>query len=438
MNIKTDKTEFAHRRQQLKKLIGSESIAILPTAPERVRNRDVHFFYRPDSDFYYLTGFAEPDALLVFVPDREQGEYLLFCREKDPSKELWDGRRAGLEGACELFGADDAFPITDIDDIIPNLMESCQRIYYPMGSYPEFDHKINEWINQLRQQARNGVAFPSEIMALDVVLHEMRLYKSAAEIAAMQKAADIAVLAHQRAMQTCRVGMTEYALEAEIYYEFIRNGSRSPSYPAIVGGGENSCILHYTENDCILHDGDLVLIDAGCEYDYYASDITRTFPVNGRFTAPQKQIYNLVLDAQLAAIAQAKPNNTWDDLYNATVDVITRGLVDLGLLSGDVNELIENKAFRKFYMHKAGHWLGMDVHDVGLYKKNGQPILLQAGMVLTIEPGIYIPQQADVDAKWWNIGVRIEDDVLITATGCHVLTEHLIKSAQDIENFMNQ
>ncbi|WP_353570620.1 Xaa-Pro aminopeptidase [Candidatus Albibeggiatoa sp. nov. BB20] len=432
-----DKTEFAQRRQQLKQMMGEGGIAILPTAPERVRNRDVHFFYRPDSDFYYLTGFAEPEALLVFIPNREQGEYLLFCREKDPDKELWNGKRAGLEGACELFGADDAFPITDIDDIIPNLMESCQRIYYPMGSYPEFDHKITDWMNQLRQQARNGLAFPSEMTALDVILHEMRLYKTAGEIEALQKAADIAVMAHERAMQNCRIGMTEYELEADIYHEFIRNGSRSPSYPAIVGSGENSCILHYTENDGLLHDGDLVLIDAGCEYDYYASDITRTFPANGLFSEPQKQIYNIVLDSQLAAIEQAKPNNTWDDVYYATIEVITQGLVDLGLLVGDVNQLIETKAFRQFYMHKAGHWLGMDVHDVGLYKKEDQLIPLQAGMVLTIEPGIYIPQQANVDPKWWNIGIRIEDDVLITKTGCRVLTEKLIKSVDDIERLMN-
>lgn len=433
-----DKTEFAHRRQQLKQIMGAGGIAILPTAPERVRNRDVHFFYRPDSDFYYLTGFAEPDALLVLIPEREQGEYVLFCREKDPSKELWDGKRAGLEGACELYGADDAFPITDIDDIIPNLMEHCQRVYYPMGAYPEFDHKLNEWMNQLRLQSRNGIGFPSEMMALDVILHEMRLYKSEAEIQALQKAADIAVSAHERAMQTCAVGMTEYELEAEIYHEFIRNGSRSPSYPAIVGSGENSCILHYTENNGVLQQGDLVLIDAGCEYDYYASDITRTFPVNGKFTEPQKQIYNIVLAAQLAAIEQAKPNNTWDDVYNATVQVITQGLLELGLLEGDVDTLIQDQAYRQFYMHKAGHWLGMDVHDVGLYKKEQRTVPFQAGMVLTIEPGIYIPAQPEVDEKWWHIGVRIEDDVLITKTGCHVLTGQLIKTVAEVEALMQQ
>jgi Xaa-Pro aminopeptidase len=431
-------TEFAQRRQHLKQIIGSNSIAILPTAPQRVRNRDIHFFYRPDSDFYYLTGFAEPEALLVFIPQREQGEYLLFCREKDPDKELWEGKRAGLEGACQLYGADDAFPIGDIDDIIPNLIESCQRVYYPMGVYPEFDHKINEWLNQLRQQVRRGANLPLEIINLDVILHEMRLYKSPIEIQTIHKAVDITQAAHIRAMQYCKPGLLEYQLEAEIYHEFIQHGSRFPSYPAIVGAGANSCILHYNDNNNILKDGDLVLIDAGCEYEYYAADITRTFPVNGKFNPAQTAIYEIVLAAQQAAITALKPGLNWEELYNLSVNVITQGLMDVGLLVGDLEQLIENQAFKAFYMHKLGHWLGMDVHDVGLYKKQGQPISFAPGMVLTIEPGIYIAPAKHIDAKWWNIGVRIEDNVVLTADGCEVLSAKLPKSITEIEYIMRK
>ncbi|OQW95418.1 MAG: Xaa-Pro aminopeptidase, partial [Beggiatoa sp. IS2] len=326
-----DRSEFARRRQELMNLMGKGSMAILPSAPERIRNRDVHHPYRADSNFYYLTGFAEPESLAVLVPHREQGQFLLFCRERDPEKETWHGRRAGLEGACERYGADDAFPITDIDDIVPGLLEKCRRLYYPIGCYPEFDGKVLEWLNQLREKVRIGVQIPAEMVALDHILHEMRLFKSESELQVMRQAAAVSIHAHKRVMQFCRPGLFEYELEAEITHEFLRHGSRSPAYPTIVGGGENGCILHYTENDVVLKVDDLVLIDAGAEFDYYASDITRTFPVSGRFSEPQRILYELVLKAQIAAIAKVQPGNHWNEPHETAVRVITQGLVDLGL-----------------------------------------------------------------------------------------------------------
>ncbi|EIJ42608.1 Xaa-Pro aminopeptidase [Beggiatoa alba B18LD] len=428
-----EQQEFARRRQSLMNLMSKGSIALLPTAPEQIRNRDVHFPYRPDSNFYYLTGFAEPDALLVLIPERKQGQYLLFCRERDPEKETWNGRRAGLEGACEYYGADDAFPITDIDDIVPGLLESCKRVYYPMGCYPSFDEKVLAWINQLRDKSRTGINAPREMIALDHILHEMRLFKSPAEIQAMQTAADIASRAHIRAMQYCRAGLYEYEIEAELQHEFKRSGSSFPAYPSIVGAGENACILHYTENTSLLKAGDLVLIDAGAEYDYYASDITRTFPVNGQFTAEQKAIYELVLESQYAAIEQSKAGNTWQAPHEAAVKVITTGLVKLGLLTGTVEEQLSSCGYKRFFMHRTGHWIGMDVHDVGDYKIDETWRTLVAGMVFTVEPGIYIPASDDIDPKWWNIGIRIEDDILITETGHVVLTAKTPKTVAEIE-----
>lgn len=433
-----EKIEFLRRREQLMQQVGKGSIVIIPTAPERQRNRDIHFFYRADSDFYYLTGFAEPEAVAVLIPEREQGEYILFCREKDPEKETWHGRRAGLEGACQTYDADDAFPISDIDEILPGLMENCRRLYYPMGCYADFDAKVVEWMNHLRGRSRIGINLPNEISPLEHTVHEMRLVKSEAEIAAMRRAAEISVLAHQRAMQTCRAGMLEYQLEAEILHEFVRHGSRAPAYPSIVGGGSNACILHYIENTGILKENDLVLIDAGCEYDYYASDITRTFPVNGKFSKEQKAIYQLVLKAQLAAIAKIHPGARWNELYDVTVQIMTEGLMQLGILKGkSVDRLIAEGDFKKFYMHKAGHWLGMDVHDVGNYKIDEQWRELKPGMVTTVEPGIYIPAgSTGVEERWWNIGVRIEDDVLVTKTGHEVLTAGAQKTVEEIEALM--
>ena len=430
-------SEFVRRRKRLMQVVGKEGIAILPTAPVRPRNRDVEHPFRADSDFYYLTGFPEPEAVAVLVPGRSHGEYILFCRERDPEMETWHGRRAGLEGAIDRYGADDAFPIGDIDEILPGLLENRERVYYAMGCNSDFDRQVMEWINLLRKKSRAGIHAPGEFIALDHTLHDMRLYKSSAEIKVMRRAAQITAAAHCRAMQVCRPGMMEYQIEAELLHEFMREGARSPAYPSIVGGGANGCILHYTENDAPLQDGQLLLIDAGCEYEFYASDITRTFPVNGRFSAAQRTLYQLVLDAQRAAIAQVRPGNHWNQPHQAAVKVLTEGLVTLGLLKGKVSTLLKDEAYRRFYMHRTGHWLGMDVHDVGDYKIGDEWRVLEPGMVMTIEPGLYIPAGSKgVAKKWWDIGIRIEDDVLVTRDGGEVLTDGVPREVDEIEALM--
>lgn len=415
-------------------VMDEDCIAIVPTAPPRNRNRDVEYPYRPDSDFYYLTGFSEPDAVAVLAPGRPQGEFILFCRERDPEMELWNGARVGLEGACSDYGADDAFPISDIDDILPGLLETRSDVYYAMGYYQDFDQRMLNWVNKLRTRSRAGVNSPAQFVALDHVLHDMRLYKSRAEIKTMTRAMEISSSAHRRAMGACRPGINEYEIEAELVHEFMRAGGRNVAYPPIVAGGANACVLHYTENTARLNDGDLLLIDAGVEYDYYASDITRTFPVNGKFTKEQRAVYELVLEAQLAAIDKTRPGNHWNDPHEAAVRVITEGLVDLGLLKGRVSTLIKKDAHRKFYMHRTGHWIGMDVHDVGDYKIEGEWRVLEPGMVMTVEPGIYIAGgEKSVAKKWWNIGVRIEDDVLVTSDKPQVLTKSAPKRIEEIE-----
>ncbi len=431
------KSEFARRRKALMAQMVPNSIAILPAAAVAIRNRDVEHVYRQDSDFQYLSGFAEPEAVIALIPGREHGEYVLFCRERNPERELWDGLRAGQEGAVREFGADDAFPISDIDDILPGLIEGRDRVYSSIGSHPEFDRHLMEWINSIRSKARLGAQPPNEFEALDHLLHDMRLYKSAAEIKVMRRAADISARAHVRAMQACRAGLHEYSLEAELDYEFRKGGAKMPAYGSIVAAGRNACILHYQHNDALLRDGDLVLIDAGCEIDCYASDITRTFPVSGRFSPEQKAIYELVLEAQQAAFAAIGPDKHWNQAHEATVQVITRGLVRLGLLKGEVDELIARDAHRAFYMHRAGHWLGLDVHDVGEYKVGGEWRVLEPGMTLTVEPGIYIaPDNLSVAKKWRGIGVRIEDDVVVTKKGCEILTGAVPKSVAEIEALM--
>ncbi|KDO00531.1 MULTISPECIES: Xaa-Pro aminopeptidase [Pseudomonas] len=431
------KSEYARRRKALMAQMEPNSIAILPAAAVAIRNRDVEHVYRQDSDFQYLSGFPEPEAVIALIPGREHGEYVLFCRERNPERELWDGLRAGQEGAIRDFGADDAFPITDIDDILPGLIEGRDRVYSAMGSNPEFDRHLMEWINVIRSKARLGAQPPNEFVALDHLLHDMRLYKSAAEVKVMREAAAISARAHVRAMQACRAGLREYSLEAELDYEFRKGGAKMPAYGSIVAAGRNSCILHYQENDAPLKDGDLVLIDAGCEIDCYASDITRTFPVSGRFSPEQKAIYELVLKAQEAAFTVIAPGKHWNHAHEATVQVITEGLVELGLLKGQVQELIESEAYRAFYMHRAGHWLGMDVHDVGEYKVGGQWRVLEPGMALTVEPGIYIgADNQSVAKKWRGIGVRIEDDVVVTKQGCEILTSGVPKTVAEIEALM--
>ena len=429
-------SEFKRRRKQLMRMMGKDSIAIVPTAQELVRNRDVEFPYRADSDFYYLTGFNEPDAVAVLIPGRHHGEFLLFCRERDPTMETWVGPRAGTEGAVADFGADDAFPISDIDDILPGLMEDREQVFYTIGARPEFDKSVMEWVNRIRQGNRRGARTPDKFVALEHLLHDMRLYKNRAEVRAMRKAARVACSAHVRAMQACRPDMHEYEIEAELLHEF-RSAGMVPAYPSIVGGGKNGCVLHYTRNGDRLEDGDLLLIDAGAEYDCYASDITRTFPVNGRFSAAQQALYEVVLAAQLAAIKQVRAGNHWNAPHVAAVRALTRGLLKLGILKGRLADLIKKDAYQRFYMHRTGHWLGMDVHDVGDYKVGGEWRVLEPGMVLTVEPGLYIPSGSrGVAKKWWNTGIRIEDDVLVTRDEPEVLTEAVPKTVAEIEALM--
>jgi Xaa-Pro aminopeptidase len=429
--------DFVRRRRDLMAMMEKNSIAIVTSAPEQVRSRDTYFPYRQDSDFQYLTGFPEPEAVLALVPGREQGQFILFCRDRDRAREIWDGYRAGPEGACADYGADDAFPIADIDEILPGLLEGRERVYYAVGKDREFDQHLMGWINDIRARARTGAVPPGEFVDLDHLLHEMRLFKKPAEIKLMRKACKISAGAHCRAMKAAGAGVTEYQLQAEIEHEFSKAGASFPAYSSIVGGGDNACILHYVVNDCTLNDGDLVLIDAGCEYQHYAADITRTFPVNGVFTPEQKAIYELVLEAQLAAIDAIQAGKHWDEPHQVTVKIITAGLVKLGLLKGKVPELIKKGAYTDFYMHRAGHWLGMDVHDVGDYKVDNQWRMLEPGMVMTVEPGIYIaPDNAKVPKKWRGIGIRIEDDVLITRKGVEVLTAGVPKTVADIEALM--
>ena len=430
------KGEFARRRTQLMRLMGSDAIAILPAAPPRQRNNDVEYNYRQDSDFYYLTGFNEPEAVAVLIPGREAAEYVLFVRERNREREIWDGQRAGPAGAVEDYGADDAFPITDIDEILPGLLEKCSRVYYTMGLNQEFDQRVVGWVNTLRAQARSGKHPPQEFVALDHALHDMRLFKSRGEIGLMRRAGQIAADAHVRGMRFCRPGRMEYEVMAELLHEFNRHGA-DISYHPIVGGGPNSCVLHYRDNSARLNDGDLLLVDAGCEFGYYASDITRTYPVNGRFTSEQRAVYEVVLEAQQAAIAKVKPGNHWNEPHDAAVRAITQGLSRIGLLRGSLASLIRSGAYRKFFMHRTGHWLGMDVHDVGDYKVGDEWRVFEPGMVLTVEPGIYIPAGTrGVPRRFWNVGVRIEDDVAVTRTGCEVLTNGVPKTPDEIEALM--
>jgi Xaa-Pro aminopeptidase len=431
-----NRKEFEKRRRQLMRMVGQGGIVILPSAPVRTRSRDVEYNYRQDSDFYYMTGFAEPESVAVLVPGRANGEYLLFCRERDPKREQWDGLRAGQAGATEHYGADDAFPIEDLDDILPGIMESCDRVYYTMGMYAEFDRRIAEWVNTLRAKLNRGVHTPQEFVALDHLLHDMRLYKSRGEISAMRKSAKVAVEAHKRAMRITAPGLFEYEVEAEFRHEFRRNDAWV-SYSPIVAGGKNACILHYVENDVELKDGELLLIDAGCELDYYASDITRTFPVNGRFSPEQRAVYEIVLQAQHAAIEKTRVGNHWNEPHDAAVKVITKGLRKLGLLQGSLPKLIKDGAYRPYYMHRTGHWIGMDVHDVGDYKVGDEWRMLEAGMVTTVEPGIYIGNSRKIPKAFRNIGIRIEDDVAVTNKGPDVLSKGLVTDPDDIESLMS-
>ncbi len=425
--------EFARRRKQLMRMAAQDAILVLPAATERVRSNDTHFPYRQDSDFWYLTGFPEPEAVLVLIPGRTHGETILFCRERDLEREGWDGPRAGQEGAVAGFGVDDAYPIEDLDEILPGLLEGRSRVYYHFGREAEFDLKLIGWVRRVREQVRHGAQPPHEFMELGHLLHELRLFKSRDEIKLMQKAADITVRAHRMAMQAARPGIHEYELQAEIECVF-RGSDAWPAYGSIIGAGANACVLHYRANSARAAAGDLVLVDAGAEYRGYAADITRTFPVSGRFTAPQRALHDLVGAAQAAALSCATPGTPYEAGHDAAVMTLTEGLLRLGLLKGKLGKNIADGSYKRFYRHKTGHWLGLDVHDVGEYRLGGESRLLEPGMVFTIEPGLYVSaDDKTVDAKWRGIGIRTEDDVLVTADGHRVLTDALARSADEIE-----
>ena len=427
---------FKSRRKELINQIGENDIVIVSTETVKSRNGDVDYQFRPDSDFYYLSGFVEPEAVLVISPSRSQGQYVLFCRERDAQREMWDGRRQGLEGAIENFAADDAFPIEDIHEILPGMMEEKERVYTTVGRFPEFDAQLLGWMNKIKEDARRGAHAPYEFVDLNHLLHEQRLIKRKDEIALMRRAGKMSALGHKRAMQVCRPGLYEYQVQAEMECEFRKGGSHYNAYPSIVAGGENSCILHYTENQSKLSDGDLLLIDAGAEFQCYASDISRTFPVNGKFSPEQKALYQIVLEAQEAAFDKCNEGISWNEPHEAAVNVIAQGLLDEGLLTGSLDQVIETGSYRQFYMHRTGHWLGMDVHDVGDYKVDETWRDLESGMVFTVEPGIYVSPADNVDPRWHNIGIRVEDNVLIQKDGFENLTASAPKSIDDIEALM--
>lgn len=432
MSLLSDEV-FARRRQALIQQLGPDDVVVVAAAPAVRRNRDTEYRYRTHSDFYYLTGFAEPDAVLVLLPGRAAGTSLLFCRPRDREMEIWNGYRWGPEGAL-AHGFDEARPITDWPAALQELFIGRTRLWASWGAHPTFEQQLAEGLAQLRQRTRQGQPVPSQWQVLDTLLHEMRLIKTPEELDLMQRAADISAEAHRRAMAVARPGLYEYSLEAELLHTFTRHGCAAPAYPSIVGSGANGCILHYHENNAPLKSGDLVLIDAGGELDHYAADITRTFPVNGRFSGPQRALYDIVLAAQLQAIDAVRPGAAWQAPHEAAVAVLVEGLLDEGLLTGTRDGLIESGAYRRFYMHRTGHWLGMDVHDVGDYHVAGAWRPLQAGMVLTVEPGLYVsPDDTTVDAAWRGIGIRIEDDVCVTETGHHVLSAAAPKSVADIE-----
>lgn len=431
--------ELKKRRDRLMGMMSPGAIALIPGAMEKRRNRDISYPFRQDSDFYYLTGFCEPEALLVLVPGRAQGQEVLFCRDRDPRGELYDGERLGPERAAEALGVDHAFPYSDLEEIVPGLLEGRDRIYINLGDYPVFDQQLLGWVANIRARESGGAQPPGEFVELKHLLHEMRLIKSSKELAVMRRAAAISGEAHKRAMQSCMPGMTEGRLEAELTYTFMKHGARSPAYPSIVGSGENGCVLHYIDNCDEIVDGDLVLIDAGCEFEYYASDITRTFPANGRFNKAQRALYDIVLAANLAAIDRCRPGMSFNDPHTAAVEVMVEGLLELGILTDDKASILSSESYQQFIPHRTSHWLGIDVHDVGDYRLGDSWRELEPGMVLTIEPGIYIPRSElteHLPNEFVGLGIRVEDDVLITTTGCEVLTDDVPKTADAIESLM--
>jgi Xaa-Pro aminopeptidase len=433
--------EYRRRRQRLMGMMVPGSIAVIPGAGLKLRNRDVDFPFRQHSDFYYLSGFTEPDSVLVLCPGRAHGETILFCPERDPVHERWNGERLGPERATQSLGIDDAFPIGDLSDILPGMLEGRETIYITLGEHPEFDHRLLGYVSDIRAREAGGAISPGEFVSLKHLLHELRLIKSKGELKLMREAGRITSAAHERAMRACRPGMSEGQLEAELVYEFMKSGARHPSYPPIVGGGANACVLHYIANDARLSDGDLVLIDAGCEYGHYAADVTRTFPVNGKFSTLQAELYDRVLTAQAAAIDACRPGASFNAPHDAALAVLVDGLLELGIMKGEREAILEDGSYRAFCPHKTSHWLGLDVHDVGDYRLDAAWRELEPGMVLTVEPGIYVPdlpQDPLLDAvapRWRGLGIRIEDDVLITAHGPELLTD-APKTREDIERSM--
>ncbi len=432
-----NKDLFIRRRRGVMQLMG-DGIAIIPTNNEQHRNGDAYFRFRPDSDFHYLTNFNEPEAVAVLIPNREEGEYILFCRDRDPLREQWDGKRVGVENAVKEYDADEAYSIDQLEEVLPKLLENKSKVFTLTGRHPDFDMSIIEWINEIKSRARSGVHAPTETADLAYILHELRLIKLSDEIKVMRKAAKLSALAHKNAMQASKPGMWEYEFQAVIESTFLAGGSPAPAYNSIVASGANACILHYIENNQQTNDGDLMLIDAGAEMDCYASDITRTFPINGKFNPAQRALYELVLKAQLAAIEQVKPGKLWTDYHDAAVDVLVEGLVELGLIKETKEESLKSKSYTRFYMHRTGHWLGMDVHDVGDYKVEDEWRVLEPGMALTVEPGLYIPADDDIEPRWHLIGIRIEDDVVVTKDGNEVLSSGVPKDPDEIERLMQE
>lgn len=433
----TLRRERARRRKNLMNALGKDSIAIIPSAPVKLRSKDTDYRYRQDSDFFYLTGFNEPESVAVLISGRRAAEYIVFCRESDKLMETWNGRRLGVDNAPEELDADDAFPIDDIDDILPGLLEGRERVYYSMGRETLFDSRILGWINQLKTKSGSGASVPSEFISLDYHLHDMRLLKSRSELALLRKAAKISAAGHTAAMMACEPGKMEYELEAELISVYRRSGAEHSFLP-IVGSGDNGCILHYTENNDELQDGEMVLVDSGAEWQCYAGDITRTYPVNGKFSRAQREVYEIVLEANKAAIAKVVAGNHWNDPHDAAVRVITKGLIKLGILKGELKTLIKEEAYRPYFMHRTGHWLGIDVHDVGDYKIDDKWRLLEPGMVLTIEPGIYLAASRSIPKQYRDIGIRVEDDVVVTNDGPEVLTDSVVKEIDDIEALMQR
>lgn len=432
-----EKKEFVGRRRYLLDQIGNDGVGIVFSAAESLRNGTIQYPYRQNSDFYYLTGFREPESVAVFIPGRKDGEYVLFTRDYDPIQEVWVGHRAGQEGACSDYGAEQAFSIHKIDEIMPKLLTNKHVLYFNLErGYKKFDPRIMEWLSAA-DKVREGGNIPYEFINIGKIVNGMRLCKSEAEISLIRKAAAISKMAYLRMMHACRPEMFEHELEAELLYEFIKNGGRYQAFETIVGGGANGCVLHYVDNDEKLVNGELVLVDAGVEYEYYSADVTRTFPINGRFNEEQKAIYQAVLDAQLKVIDEIRPGVKWNHLEETAERTITQKLLELGLLCGNLDDLLSKRAFRAFYMHHIGHLLGLDNKDVGLYRPDDW-MALKSGMVFTVEPGIYISESENVDKKWWNIGVRIEDNILVTEHGCEVLTKDIPKTIDAIEKVMEK